>query len=73
VLATLGLGVRATGYAFEAEVLVRAVHAGIPIVQLPVDVLYPPEGERVTHFHAARDPARIIVAVLRALHDVRGG
>jgi glycosyltransferase involved in cell wall biosynthesis len=62
---TLALGAGAPGYAFEAEVLLRAVRAGLPLVQAPIEVLYPPE--RTTHFDSVRDPARIIVTVLRTL------
>jgi glycosyltransferase involved in cell wall biosynthesis len=70
VAATLALGCRASGYAFEAEVLLRAGAAGVPIVQVPVDVYYPPEGERVTHFDSVRDPARIVATVLRTMADI---
>jgi glycosyltransferase involved in cell wall biosynthesis len=69
VKATLALGTRARGYAFEAEVLLRANAAGIPIVEAPVQVVYPPN--RKTHFHSVRDPARIIAVVLRTLRDLR--
>jgi glycosyltransferase involved in cell wall biosynthesis len=64
---TLALRGRADGYAYEAEVLLRAAHAGIRIVEVPVDVYYPPENERVTHFDSVKDPARIVVAVVRTL------
>ena len=53
---TIALGARAEGYAFEAEVILRAVRAGVPIVEEPVRVVYPPEEERVTHFDRVRDP-----------------
>ncbi len=68
---TLELAPRADGYAFEAEVLLRAVAAGLPLVEQPVHVVYPPERERVTHFDSVRDPARIIVVVLRTVRDLR--
>jgi hypothetical protein len=68
---TLALGARATGYAFEAEVLLRAARAGLPICERPIRVVYPPDRERDTHFDSVRDPARIIAAVLRALRDTR--
>ncbi len=67
---TLALGCKAEGYAFEAEVLLRASAAGVPIVQVPVDVLYPPERERVTHFDSVRDPARIVATVLRTMAEI---
>lgn len=62
----LALGARSEGYAFEAEILLLALEAGIELVQVPVQVLY--DGPiRTTHFHAARDPARIIGRVLLTL------
>lgn len=64
---TLELGARGTGFDFEAEVILRAVRRGIPLVHVPARVVYPPEGERTTHFDAVRDPARI---VYRILHTV---
>jgi glycosyltransferase involved in cell wall biosynthesis len=69
VKAILALGTRAEGYAFEAEVLLRANAVGIPMVEAPIRVVYPPN--RQTHFRSVRDPARIIVAVLRTLRDLR--
>ena len=56
VLQTLKLGARDHGYGFEAEVILR-----------PVRVVYPPPELRMTHFHAVRDPAKI---VFRVLHTV---
>jgi len=64
---TLALGGRATGYGFEAELILRAVRRGWEIVEVPVRVIYPPESERVTHFHSVRDPARIVYRVLYTL------
>lgn len=69
---TLELGVRDDGYAFEAEVILRAVAGGVRIAEVPVRVIYPPENERLTHFHSARDPARIVARVLRTLALTRG-
>ncbi|MBQ7457071.1 MAG: DUF2062 domain-containing protein [Desulfovibrio sp.] len=43
------------GYAFEIEVLVRAAWAGYGIRTIPVRVFYPPQAERVSHFHCLRD------------------
>ncbi|BDU75694.1 glycosyltransferase family 2 protein [Mesoterricola sediminis] len=50
-------------YTFEVEVLVKAAWAGLPIRDVPVRVIYPPAGERISHFRAFRDNAR-----LTALH-----
>lgn len=61
---TLALELESTGYELETEVIIRAVRAGIPIVQEPVRVFYPPPEERLSHFHSVRDPARIVVRLL---------
>jgi hypothetical protein len=34
---------------------------------VPVRVIYPPAGERVTHFDSVRDPARIVLRVVKTL------
>ncbi len=64
---TLELGGRASGYGYEAELILRAVRQGFRVVETPVRVIYPPEGERITHFHSVRDPARIVYRVLYTL------
>lgn len=64
---TLALGGRAEGYGYEAELILRAALLGWDIVEVPVRVIYPPESERVTHFHSVRDPARIVYRVLFTL------
>jgi glycosyltransferase involved in cell wall biosynthesis len=71
IAATLALGGRDNGYAFEAEIIMRALAAGMPIVEEPIDVIYPPADERVTHFNSVRDPARIIRRIVTTLADVR--
>jgi glycosyltransferase involved in cell wall biosynthesis len=63
----LALGGRDDGYAFEAEIILRAIAAGVRLVEVPVRVVYPPAGERVTHFDSVRDPARIVVRVVKTL------
>ncbi|MBI2390207.1 MAG: glycosyltransferase family 2 protein [Deltaproteobacteria bacterium] len=65
VRTVLGLGVRDDGFGFETEVLLRALRAGMPIVQVDIDVLYPES--RTTHFDGRRDPWRIVGRVLRTL------
>jgi glycosyltransferase involved in cell wall biosynthesis len=71
IRATLGLAARGEGYDFESEVLLRAAWAGLPIVEHPIEVLYP--ADRVTHFRAARDPFRIVRTVVAALAERRAG
>jgi glycosyltransferase involved in cell wall biosynthesis len=68
---TLRLATRAHGYAFEAEVVLRALAAGIPVLEVPVAVVYPPAGETRTHFRSVRDPARIVGTVVRTVLDLR--
>jgi glycosyltransferase involved in cell wall biosynthesis len=58
--ATLALDSDARGYGFECDMLVRAARRGIPIVEVPVRVIYPPKAERLSHFHVVADPARIV-------------
>lgn len=54
----LHLGVRARRYQFEVEVLVLARRRGIPTVEVPVQVVYQPRGERVSHFRPWLDFCR---------------
>ena len=70
VEATLRLRARDDGYAFESEVLMRACHAGLVIVQEPVRVIYPQGAARVSHFHVRRDPAKIVLRVVRTLREL---
>ena len=64
IAATLALGARSRGFGFEAEVVLRAALAGLPIVEEPVRVHYPPAADRTSHFHVVSDPARIVWRVL---------
>lgn len=51
----LDLGVRARRYQFEVEVLVAARRRHLPIIEIPVAVVYQPKGVRVSHFRPWRD------------------
>jgi glycosyltransferase involved in cell wall biosynthesis len=73
VVETLALGARAGGYAFEAEIVLRAIAAGLPIVEVPVGVVYPAERLRRTHFRGVRDPARIVATVVKTVLELRLG
>lgn len=68
---TLGLDSDARGYGFECEMLVRAARRGMPIMEVPVRVLYPPAQERLSHFHSVRDPARIVARLVHTALTVR--
>jgi glycosyltransferase involved in cell wall biosynthesis len=71
VAATLGLATFAQGYAFEAEVVLRALAAGLPVLEVPIAVVYPPADASRTHFRRVRDPVRIIGTVVRTVLDLR--
>jgi glycosyltransferase involved in cell wall biosynthesis len=64
---TLALAARGRGYDFEAEILLRAVWAGMEVIEEPVNVLYPED--RRTHFRVSRDPWRIVRTIVAALGD----
>lgn len=68
---TLELGLRSTGYEFESEVILHTARRGWRIEELPVEVIYPPEELRVSHFRVVRDPARIVARVLWTVASVR--
>jgi uncharacterized protein (DUF2062 family) len=57
------LPVQAGRYAFEPEILVRASWAGMPVVPVPVPVIYPPD--RVSHFQGMRDNLHAVGTFLR--------
>ena len=46
-------------YEFELEVIVQSAWKGVNVRNVPIRVYYPPEGERVSHFHPWRDFTRI--------------
>ena len=71
VAATLDLGTRAVGYAYEAEVILRALAAGMPVVETPIAVVYPSSGESVSHFRVVMDPTRIVATVVSTVVDLR--
>jgi glycosyltransferase involved in cell wall biosynthesis len=64
---TLALACRSERFAFETEVLIRAVRAGIPVVSVPVRVYNPPPAERTSHFRGVADTTRIVLTVIGLL------
>ena len=68
---TLALPTRDDGFAYEAEVVLRAAWADLELVQVPARVVYPPPERRTTHFRTARDPAKIIYRVLHTVATTR--
>jgi glycosyltransferase involved in cell wall biosynthesis len=72
VAETLALGVRANRYEFEAEVVLRAIAAGLAIVEVPIVAVYPPPGGQ-THRRSFADPMRIVAVVARTAAELRLG
>ena len=58
-------------YAFEVEVITKSVWAGLDIIGFPIEVYYPPDDERISHFNKIKDNIRISLLhtylILRAL------
>lgn len=50
-----------TGYEFELEIMVRAAWRRVPVKNVAINVYYPPQAERVSHFRPFRDFSRISV------------
>jgi len=71
VVETLELGGNARGYAFEAEIVLRALSAGLRVVEVPIDVIYPPEEQSQSHFRRVLDPTRIVLRVVRTVLELR--
>lgn len=64
---TLALGARTGHFAFETEVLIRAVRGGLLVISVPVRAYNPPAAERVSHYRPVVDTVRIIAVVLRLI------
>jgi glycosyltransferase involved in cell wall biosynthesis len=52
---TLALDIRARRYQYEVEVLAKASWAAIPIIEVPIEVVYQSGGQRISHFRPGRD------------------
>lgn len=48
-------------YEFELEMIVFLAWKGVNVKNIPVNVYYPPQGERVSHFRPLRDFTRISI------------
>lgn len=58
---------RAGHYAFETEVLIRSAWAGWSIAEVPIEVRYLPEAQRVSHFRPILDSWRWLRMMARVL------
>jgi hypothetical protein len=72
VAETLALSARSLGFAFEGEVVLRALAAGLPVIEVPVSVVYGPTGQG-SHFRRVLDPTRIVATVVRTVFELRLG
>lgn len=52
---------RARRYAFEVEIVVRALWGGVKVHEVGVQVYYPKPEHRNSHFHKLRDNLRLVV------------
>ncbi|MDN3517122.1 glycosyltransferase family 2 protein [Aquisalimonas lutea] len=50
---------RSRSFVFESEVLIAAARLGVRSVPVPVEAIYP-DNARPSHYHGARDTARIV-------------
>jgi glycosyltransferase involved in cell wall biosynthesis len=73
VVETLELSARAAGFAFEGEVVLRALAAGLPVVEVPICVVYDAAGRPRSHFRRVLDPTRIVATVVRTVFELRLG
>lgn len=58
---------KAKRYAFESEIITRAVWAGWPVRVVPVTSFYAPKFERISHFRTWRDTTRGVLLQARLL------
>ncbi len=64
---SLLLDVRARRFQFEVEILVKAHQQGIPVIEVPVQVVYQKGAERISHFHPWKDFLRNSVTFSRLI------
>lgn len=54
-----GISLFTSRYEYELEIIVQAAWRNVRVANVPVQVYYPPVGERVSHFRPLRDFTRI--------------
>ena len=64
---TLNLPVRARRFQFEVEVLVKACWYTIPVLEAPIEVVYAPKGQRISHYRGFVDFMRNSIAFTRLI------
>jgi glycosyltransferase involved in cell wall biosynthesis len=73
VVETLALAARSGGFAFEGEIVLRALAAGLPVVEVPVSVVYDSSARQGSHFRRVLDPTRIVAMVVRTVFELHLG
>jgi glycosyltransferase involved in cell wall biosynthesis len=73
VVETLALSARSGGFAYEGEIVLRALAARLPVVEVPIAVVYDPSGRQGSHFRRVLDPTRIVATVVRTVFELRLG
>lgn len=63
----LNLHVQSRRFQFEVEILVKAYQQGIPVLEVPVQVVYQKGSERISHFHPWKDFVRNAVTFSRLI------
>ena len=53
--------------------MLRALAAGLPVVEVPISVVYGPAGHQTSHFRRVLDPTRIVATVVRTVFELRLG
>ena len=73
VAETLALAARSGGFAFEGEIVLRALAASLPVVEVPIAVVYDPSARQGSHFRRVLDPTRIVATVVWTVFELRLG
>jgi hypothetical protein len=67
---SLELACRSNRYGFEAEIVLRAIGAGLPVVEVLISAVYPSPSGR-SHFRGWVDPTRIVFTVALTAAQIR--
>jgi hypothetical protein len=69
---TLSVRTKDQRFGFEAEIIFAAMRAGVPVLEAPVTVLYPPRSKHTTHYRAFKDTVHIVHRItVTILYPVR--
>jgi isopenicillin-N N-acyltransferase-like protein len=60
---TLSVRTKDQRFGFEGEIIFAALRAGIPVVEAPVVVVYPPKSKHTTHYRSFKDTVHIVLRI----------